>query len=511
MSKPGLANLISGMVGREWVSPGPTIDALIASMLLEREKPTSADVRVVTGPVGGGKSTGLQGCTYVNGAKQPRWPDGIRRYKLLVLRDTYVNAWAQFVPFLKDWWHEDAPGVVYEGPKGGPLDLKLHFTWPDPVGAVDYELQLRALGEHRSETDIENFFRGLPTTDIWLEEGDMLPEMVYSKAFARLGRFPPRGIDGVGARTPTLYLGSNQFLIGTWAYNYKMAGRWKRGVQHFEQPGGRAPNAENLHNLRAGYYDDIIRESDERTVRRMVDNEHTLPNAGLPVYGEYRDLVHTRPVTLDRQLPLRIGFDGGVQTLNPAAAIGQRAMARQLRFKSEVVVAHNSGVEDFAKLVNQELGKAMYAPWTHNRKAIICTVDPSAQFGAAVGQPNWIIGMERRTGLQIRAARSNNVAPRREALRTPMKRMVDGQPGLIVDPEGCPTLRMALGGLFHFPRIRAGMASRDADTPAKNHPHSDVAEAAEYLAMDDEAFGEFEGSKQAGQRSGARQREAVTD
>lgn len=493
-----LADVISGFAAKSWISPGPTIDSFMASMMRARERPTSADVRVLTGPVGGGKSSGGLGATQVNSAKQPMWSDGIRRYRLLVLRDTYLNAWSQFVPFMEEWFPRmtngaPTPGVTYEGPKGGPLDITLRTEWPGDIGAVDYMLQLRALGDHRTDLDIENFFRGLPTTDIWLEEGDMLPPAVYDKAFTRLGRYPPRQTDGIGARDPTLYLISNQFLIGSWAYDKKMSGAWRAGLELFEQPGARSPKAENLHNLRGGYYDDIVAKSDERSIRRMVDNEHVLPNAGRPVYTEFRDLVHCGAVQLDPRLPLRIGFDGGLQTLNPAATIGQRGLYRQLRIKGEVTVEHGTDAPGFSKLVNTELAKPQYAPWVSRRKEIICAVDPSAQWGNAVGQANWIMAVESRTGLRIRPARTNDLSPRRSSLREPMTTMMDGQPGLVVDRDGCPMLRMALGGLFHYPRIRAGLATRDSDTPAKNHPYSDVAEACEYLAMDDEAYSQFEG------------------
>jgi hypothetical protein len=507
-----LESVFSGILQRDWRSPGPTIDAFIGSMVRPRRLPTSREVRVLTGPVGGGKSSGGFGATWVNAAKQPRWSDGVRRYRLLVLRDTYLNAWSQFVPFVEEWFPRNQPGVIYEGAKSGPLDVTLKFAWPGDVGDVDYMLQLRALGDHRTDNDIENFFRGLPTTDIWLEEGDMLPETVYDKAFTRLGRYPPRHTDGVGARDPTLFLISNQFLIGSWAYHRKMRGDWRPGIELFEQPGARSPKAENLHNLSEGYYEDIESKSDERTITRQVHNEHVLPNAGKAVYTEFRDLVHSGAVQLDPNLPLRIGMDGGLATLNPAAVIGQRALYRQLRCKSEVTVEHGTDAPGFAKLLNDELGKPIYSRWAGYRKSIICTVDQSAQFGNAPGTPNWIMAVEARTGLVIRPSRTNNLAPRRAALRSTMTSMLGGQPGLIVDKEGCPKLRMALGGLFHYPKIRAGLASRDADTPAKNHPYSDVAEACEYLAMDDEAYGEFEGGEQA--RTNAQQttqREAISD
>lgn len=509
------ANLFSNLMRRPWVSPGPTIDRLIASMLAERATPTSRGVRVLTGPLGGGKSTGAMGATFVNAAKQPVWGDGIRRYRLTLLRDTYLNAWSQTVPFLEDWWPKmtngaSTPGVFWEGSKGSALDLRLELEFPRPVGPVDYMLQLRALGEHRTEEAIENFFRGLPTTDIWLEEGDTLPRAVYEKAITRLGRYPARGIDGIGARSPTLYLVSNQFLIGSWPYEMKMANRWKSGVELFEQPGGRSPDAENLHNLSAGYYEGIIKESDERTIRRQIDNEHVLPNAGKPVYPEYRDLVHTKPVTLDPNLPLRMGMDGGLMTLNPAATISQMGQGRCLRVKDEVVVGHNAGVDQFAEAINKVLGQPEFARWNGDRFAIKARVDPTAVYGAAPGQLNWVLAMRKKTGIDIKPARTNDPVTRRSALRDHLTRITDGHPAMQVDPKA-KFLRMALGGLFHWPKIRAGMATRDADVPAKNHPHSDVAEACEYDAMDNEAVGIIEGKKQGGAKKARKQEFADTD
>lgn len=502
-----VAQVFSGFMSKQWVSPGPTIDMLIASTIMRPDKPTERRVRSLTGPLGGGKSTGVLGATLVNAMQQPIGQDGIRRYRVLVLRDTYANAWSQFVPFFEEWFPRTMPGVTYAGSTGGPLDVTLHLM--TPAGPVDYVLQLRALGEHRGEMEIENFLRGLPVTDIWLEEGDILPESVYRKGFTRLGRFPSRSTDGIGARCPTLWISSNQYLIGSWPYALKMSGAWRPGIELFEQPGGRSPKAENLHNLSDGYYEAIVERSDERTVRRQVDNEHVLPNAGRPVYPEFRDLLHTGVVTLDPRLPLRIGLDGGLATLNPAASLGQRAAMRQLRIKSEVCVDHGTDAEGFSALINRELGKPIYLPWASSRKDIIVTVDPSAQWGSAPGKPNWIMAVQSRTGLIIKPARTNDLAPRRQALRQTMSGPPDSQ--LLVDRDGAPNLRMALGGLFHFPKIRAGLATRDSDTPAKNHPYSDVVESTEYLAMDDQAYGEFEGRKIGAASTGPRQLVAQTD
>lgn len=501
-----VAQVFNGMLHRPWVSPGPTVDRLIASTIAPTDPVLrhASRQRIITGPVGSGKTTGVKGGTMVNAMQQPVWPDGVRRYSLHIIRDSYRSLWSQFVPFWLDWWPIGTPGVEWSGAKDGPVDTTLHLI--TPMGPVDYSVRMRAIGELRSEADIENFWRGLAPTDIWLEEGDILPESVYLKAQTRLGRYPPRSVDGRGAVSPTLWMGSNQFLIGSWPYKLKMAGRWRPNVELFDQPGGRSPQAENLHNLRPGYYDDIVRQSDERTVRRMVDNEHVLPLAGQPVFPEFRDQVHCRPFELDRRLPLRIGFDGGLQTLNQAAAIGQRGMAFQARFRDEVTTEHGTGVERFAEMINAKLSEERYRPWNGDRGSIRCVVDPSAQWGndKKAGQANWIIAMRSKTGLDIRAARSNNPNVRHEALRACMTRIVDGHPGLLVHPDA-KMLREGLGGLFHYAAIRAGAGSRNSDQAVKN-PHSHVCEAAEYFATDEDALAQIEGRASGAARTANRQK-----
>jgi hypothetical protein len=488
-----VAQALAPLLTRPWVSPGPTMDALVKSMLIDPAAPTKRRERVATGPVGSGKTTGLMGATLINAQQQPRWQDGIVRYRLLALRDTYRNLHTQLI----DQFWEDRGGRARRRASNGAARAARSTACcgcrATSGRSTTWCSSARSATPAAKPTS-RTFCAVSSSPTRWLEEGDCCPNRSaqidhppgpLSAALGRRGR---------RARADALHRLSNAFLIGSWAYNTKMRGVWRPGIELFEQPSGRSPDAENLHNLSEGYYEAIVEKSDERTVRRMVDNEHVLPLAGTPVYPEFRDLVHTRKVDLDPRLPLRIGFDGGLQTLNQAAAIGQRGMARQLRFKAEVTTEHGTGVERFAELINRELGKPMYAPWAMTVKA---SSAPSIRrrSGATTRRPARPTGSspwKARTGLSIRAARSNKPAPRREALRKPMTQMVDGFPGLIVDPEGCRLLREGLGGLFHYAKIRAGLASRDADTPAKNH-HSHVCEAAEYLAMDDEAYGEFEG------------------
>lgn len=498
--------LFSSILQRKWVSPGPTIDRLVLSAVGPERAPGEGDrewqrrrqaarVRVVVGPIGGGKSTGILGGTLINAMQQPRQANGVIAYRLMVLRDTYRALWSQFMPFWHEWFPENAPWLSYNGSNGNPVDMTARFT--TPLGPLDYTVAMRAIGELRDEEAIDAFFRGTPYTDLLMEEGDLQPFASYDKGFTRLGRFPATvaGDPDSGATTPTLWFGGNQFLIGSWPYRLKMEGQWTRDRELFEQPSALSPEAENLHNLRAGYYDDIIAKSTERTRLRLVENRHVLPQAGRAVYEDFNDQLHVRAIEPDRSLKLIIGMDGGHQSVNPAAAIGQRVVERRLWFTDEVVCEHGTGAERFADEINRTLAHERYRAWnTDRRNAIECRVDPAAVFGTdkVAGEQNWPMRVEKLTGLRIRTAPTNNPGARRAGLGRCMRRNLGGHPGLAVSPR-CQILREGLGGLFHYQRI-AGSGERYAERPVKNH-HSHVCEAAEYAALDDIEYGQSSAEK----------------
>jgi hypothetical protein len=89
----------------------------------------------------------------------------------------------------------------------------------------------------------------------------------------------------------------------------------------------------------------------------------------------------------------------------------------------------------------------------------------------------------RDAGFAIEAARTNNFMARREAVASFLNRMVDGQPGFLLDPS-CKVLRSGFGGGYAFRRLRiSGEEARYTDVPDKNkysHPH----DALQYVALE---------------------------
>ena len=68
-----------------------------------------------------------------------------------------------------------------------------------------------------------------------------------------------------------------------------------------------------------------------------------------------------------------------------------------------------------------------------------------------------------------------------------LTRMIDGEPGLVVDP-GCTTLIDALQTKYQY------KAKKDGDTeekPSKTHPFSDVADALQYACLYSDTSGVF--------------------
>ena len=68
-----------------------------------------------------------------------------------------------------------------------------------------------------------------------------------------------------------------------------------------------------------------------------------------------------------------------------------------------------------------------------------------------------------------------------------MTRTVNGNAGLLVDP-GCTQLIQALSGKYRYKIDKKGDT---ADTPEKNHPYSDFADALTYACLHHDKGGVF--------------------
>lgn len=490
-----------GQQMRRWVSPGPVVDAYLRS---------TAEVRMMQGPVGSGKTGGWIGGITVNAMRQPMWPDGVRRHRALVLREDFRKLWGNLLPTWWEWHPQDASYGEWSGSKDGPADHRIYLQ--TARGKVILHVMFRAIGAVATDEEVTSFFRGVSTGDIVMEEADTFREVVYTEAVTRLGRYPPVEIGA--AVTPALFGVMNAPLVGTWAHTNIVKQVWKPGVEYFRQPGAFEKGAENLHNLRPGYYDTIVKYSKARTVRRTVYNEFVLPQHGQPVFPDFQDWKHTASPDIEPRagVKLILGLDAGG---SPAGVFMQRMPdTGQWRIYDEVVTDAGTGVDRFARELNRLLSEPRYAPWRNRRGDIVAVSDPSADFGAdkVAGELNWRQKLAAKTGLRITPARTNKVEPRREAVRGPLITAIDdGVPGLLLSPR-CETLRIGWGGMYHYAQIRAG-EDRFSETPTKDK-YSHPSDAAEYGLLEDGGYEEAIGRTGHTLRPGAsqpRQTAAISD
>ena len=84
--------------------------------------------------------------------------------------------------------------------------------------------------------------------------------------------------------------------------------------------------------------------------------------------------------------------------------------------------------------------------------------------------------------IKAQPASTNSPLLRIEAVRDPMKRLIDGEPGMLVHATKCPTLRKGYAGGYHYRRVQVTGDAKYRDEPDKNL-YSHVCDADQYLMI----------------------------
>lgn len=233
---------------------------------------SDAFVRAVVGPVGSGKSSACIVEMLRRAVSQAPGPDGVRRTRWAVIRNTYGQlrdttrkTFEQWVPASWGQWHEQQFAWRIE-------DKKL----PDG-STLDCEVLFRALD--RPE-DVKKLL-SLELTGAYINEAREVPRHVLDVLTSRVGRYPSKAQGG-----PSwfgVWLDTNPWHIGHWGYRLFSHDR-PEGHALFEQPGGRDELAENLDNLPPGYYQRICFGKDAEWIAEYVDSKYPDSDKG-SIYG----------------------------------------------------------------------------------------------------------------------------------------------------------------------------------------------------------------------------------
>jgi hypothetical protein len=443
-----------------WRAPGPVSAAFMASM---------KRVQIINGPIGGGKTT-------TNFMKHIRYAarqmqstrDGIRKYKVCVVRDTYRQLWKTTLP---TWWKRVPKNEgEFVGSENAPASHRVTFQLKDGTW-VDMLVEFIAIGEN----SVEDVMRGYEPTAWLLNEMDLLAREVYNYARGRWGRYPDMaeggpswwGITG-DANAPT---------EESWLYTDIFDATVRPAdVDLFIQPSGFSPLAENVENLPPGYYVEQATGQPQWYIKRMIENQPGYSRAGKPIYPEFNDQLHvSNEVRVLPGLPLLIGLDAG---MSPAAVFEHRLPNGAWWLIDELVGEKGMGARRFGALLAKKLGQAPEKGSDvdfRSCRTIRGTGDPSAAYGADKkdGEQDWIDIVSAVAGIQISAAPTNRLIPRLEAVRKPLTTLIDGKPGFEMH-ERCRMVRRGFNSGYRFRKLILGAEEKYSDEPEKNeysHPH----------------------------------------
>lgn len=415
--------------------------------------------KILAGPVGGGKTSGCVIHTLMNAMQQAPDKDGLRRSRHLIVRNTIPQLKQTTMKTFIDWLPPEVFGKL------NISDRTFYLSFEDVRAeilflAIEDEMALRQL-------------LSLECTTIYLNEMREMSQTVIEGVLGakRTGRYPSRKHGNPGATYPCIIADTNMPARDT--YHQKIMDGEEGEWETFRQPGGRAPEAENIEFLPPDYYS-TAGLTDEY-IRTMIDCEYGTSKEGMPVFrGTFVPDFHVAKSPLlplrSPAYPLLIGLDAG---LTPAAIIGQLTPSGRVNILGECFTDKNEsiGMERFLS--------SRLIPLLRNKFSgcdTLVIVDPAAEQRSQATEET-VFQIIQKSGLKVRAAASNKLDLRIGSAETLFGRQVGGAAGMLID-AGCTGLIKALTHEYKFAMRRDGDAE---DKPLKSHPWSDIGDACTYL------------------------------
>jgi hypothetical protein len=441
---------------------------------------SDAIIRGLMGPVGSGKSSACVIELLQRGIRQKPGPDGVRRSKWGVLRGTVKQLEDTTEQTFLQWAPPHQFGVWT--PSRHHYMIKALRAPGDDRGA-EIEIIFRALERQDQISDLLS----LELTGAWVNEARDIPWPIVDALRARTGRFPPMR-DG-GATWHGVILDTNPPDVDSDWFKFfetmdhtesvaklamvpEYAGMTVDGFrQIFKQPSGLSPQAENIPNLRPGYYQSESIGKSREWIKIYVEGQYGFVADGMAVWPEYNDSVHCPDDPKDRPRPsntrpiLRSWDSSG---LTPACVLSQMTSRNQWIVFDEII-AEGLGADRFSDQVLDHCARE----W---RGFEFDDIGDPAGSSRSPSDERRYFEILLAKGILIEPA-IQTLAIRLESVRRPLNSLVEGRPQFVLHPR-CKTLRRAMLGGYHFRRMKIH-GERYTREPEKNG-FSHVADALGY-------------------------------
>lgn len=420
-------------------------------------------VKAAMGPFGSGKSSAMVMEIIRRANEQEPGPDGIRRSRWAVVRNSYLQLKDTTIKTFHDWF----PPAVF-----GEYRVTDHTYIITKFPNVQLEVLFRAL----DRPDQVSNLLSLEVTGAWFNEVREIPWTIIDAMDSRIGRYPS-GRDG-GPSWYGIIMDTNPPDDSSEFYNMfevEKPDDW----EVFKQPSGLSVHAENVKNLPKKYYENLSKGKSPMYTRVYIHGQYGFFMAGKPVYQTFRDNIHVAPHILQPSsgLDVLLGFDFGLQ---PSCTIAQVTPVGQLRILDELV-SNGMGIKQFCNNQLLPLLRTKYSGLNvmgYGDPSGIARMptDESTCFevlqGSEIGLTNVI------------PASTNAIVARVGAVERFLNSMYMGEPGFILSPN-CAFIRKALNGAYYYEKDKKTINVRGGDTklvPCKNF-FSHISNSLEYLCL----------------------------
>lgn len=416
---------------------------------------SEAFVRIILGPVGSGKSTGCLMEILRRSREQKAGPDGIRRTRWTIVRQTLQQI-KQTV--LKEFYTWIAPVTQFK-----VSENTIYIQFED----VYMEIHLIPL----EDGDDQKRLLSMQLTGAWVNEFPEIDPNIIPSLCGRLGRFPSAAQGG-----PTWF---GLLMDGNFPDE---GGEWHKLLETerppdwdvYKQPGGLTPDAENLENLpgKRLYYERLAANNKASWVKRYVDAEYGDDPSGTAVFADsFKRSFHVKD-SLEplRGHPLLIGQDFG---RDPCSLICQLDNIGRFNVLEEVI-AEDIGLEQH---ITMNLRPRLMNP-RYMGFPIAMIGDPAGNAKDSIYEETSFDALKR-LGFMAFPAPTNDLDPRIRAVEAFLLGQRGGGPALQIDYSRCPALVLALNGGYRYGKTKAGQRK---PTPDKNR-YSHIVDALQYPAL----------------------------
>lgn len=431
-------------------------------------------LKLICGPVGGGKST-VALMDLIKRATDQTVYNGVRRTKFGILRNTTQQLKATVKPLIDQWLVTMTNGSVGQWRLVENV-FEMRTRLPDGT-LVHSEFMLLAAD---TPDDVRRLL-SLELSAAWVEECREVDEQVFAGLQGRVARFPNRAAGGV--KYPGVICSTNPPPLGTFWHDFMT--NPPETAEIFMQPpamledGSWNPDAENTENLAPDYYENLVAGKKTGWIDVYIKNKFGPGEWGNPVYRDsYKNDFHVSKTPLkaiSQSLnPLIVGMDNGLQA---AAAIGQQDQRGRVNILRECFVPEDQtmGVESFLDKLLVPLLRKDFAQF---RPENVCFVLDPACFQRSQVDEKTIAQAVQNRGFRVIKATTNDPERRIDAVEGLLARQIDGGPAFLIDPS---CTHIANGFEWGY-RYKKATSATGQMMPEKNH-FSHVHDGVQYLAL----------------------------